>query len=189
MVGEVDYFTHERGGVTDWQRNGTFLKEEGYYMDLIGDEAEKLIAGHDQAKPMFLYFASLAPHAPYQAPEADVATYADVFDDKVKQTYAGMITNLDRQVGRVVAALEQKGMRDNTLIFFTTDNGGATNALFATGARSPEEREESGSVGARRAAAGVERSFLQRQRNTARRRRQTARDCQLAGENSTQCRE
>ncbi len=146
VVGEVDYFAHERGGVIDWQRNGTFLKERGYYMDLIGDEAVKLIGKHDKSKPMFLYFASLAPHAPYQAPKADIDAYKDVFPDEVHRTYAGMITNLDRQIGRVVAALAENGMRENTIIVFTTDNGGATSALFATGARSPEERAESGGV-------------------------------------------
>ena len=146
VVGEVDYFTKDRGGVVDWQRNGKFLKEDGYYVDLIGHEAVKLIDGHDRAKPMFLYFASLAPHAPYQAPQADIEMYKEVFADETKRTYAAMITNLDRQVGRIVAALEQKGLRENTIIFFTTDNGGATSALFATGAGSPEEREESGGV-------------------------------------------
>jgi arylsulfatase A-like enzyme len=58
-----------------------------------------------------------------------------------------MITELDTQVGRIVDALKQKNMVDNTLIVFSSDNGGATSALFATGARSPEEREESGGVG------------------------------------------
>jgi len=58
-----------------------------------------------------------------------------------------MITDLDTQVGRIVDALKQKDMLDNTLIIFSSDNGGATSALFATGARSPEEREESGGVG------------------------------------------
>ena len=57
-----------------------------------------------------------------------------------------MITDLDTQVGRIVAALKQQNMLDNTLIMFSSDNGGATSALFATGARSPEEREESGGV-------------------------------------------
>ena len=61
-----------------------------------------------------------------------------------------MITDLDTQVGRIVDALKEKGMLDNTLIIFSSDNGGATSALFATGARSPEEREESGGVGLRR---------------------------------------
>ncbi len=146
VVGEVDYFKHDRAGVIDWQRNGEFLREDGYYIDLIGNEAVKLIEKHEPAKPMFLYFASLAPHAPYQAPRAEIDAYKEIFFDEQHRTYAAMITNLDRQIGRVVSALEHKGMRENTLIFFTTDNGGATNALFATGARSPEEREASGGV-------------------------------------------
>ena len=72
--------------------------------------------------------------------------YASIQDEK-RRAYAGMITALDDQVGRVVAALEQKGLRDNTIILFASDNGGATNALFATGARSAEDRKESGGVG------------------------------------------
>jgi len=146
VVGEVDYFTKDRGGVIDWQRNGTFLKEEGYYTKQIGDEAVSLIEKHDKSKPMFLYFASLAPHAPYQAPKEDVDAYEDIFPGKEQREYAAMISALDTQVGRVAAALEKKGMRENTLILFTTDNGGATSSLFATGARSPEEREASGGV-------------------------------------------
>ncbi len=146
VVGEVDFYTKDRGGVVDWQRNGTFLREDGYYTDLIGNEAVRLIEKHDNATPMFLYFSSLAPHAPYQAPQADIDMYQDLFSDPIHRTYAGMVTNLDRQIGRIIAALEAKGMRENTLIVFTSDNGGATSALFATGARSPEEREESGGV-------------------------------------------
>ncbi len=64
VIGEVDYFTRERGGVIDWQRNGEFLKEDGYYTQLIGDDAVKLIEKQDPSRPFFLYFASLAPHAP-----------------------------------------------------------------------------------------------------------------------------
>jgi len=146
VVGEVDYFTKDRGGVIDWQRNGTFLEEKGYYTEQIGDEAVGLIERHDTSRPMFLYFASLAPHAPYQAPQADVDAYTNVFPDQSRREYAAMITALDTQVGRIVAALEKKGMRDNTVIFFTSDNGGATSALFATGARSPAERADSGGV-------------------------------------------
>ena len=146
LVGEVDYFTKERGGIIDWQRDGKFLKEDGYFTTLIGNEAVDIIKEHDTAKPLFLYVASLAPHAPYQAPQKDIDAYKNTAGDVHRHTYAAMITDLDTQVGRIVAALKQKNMLDNTLIIFSSDNGGATSALFATGARSPEEREQSGGV-------------------------------------------
>ena len=93
-----------------------------------------------------------------------------------------MITDLDDQVGRIVAALEQKKMRDNTLIIFSSDNGGATSALFATGARLREEREESGGVELGAEAAGLERQAARRQGLAARGRRAGADDLQLAGQ-------
>ena len=143
LVGEVDYFSKERGGLIDWQRNGQFLNEDGYFTTLIGDEAVRLIDSHDATKPLFLYVASLAPHAPYQAPQAYIDRYKSVADEK-RRTYAAMITALDEQVGRILAALETRNMRDNTLIVFSSDNGGATSALFATGARSEAERKAEG---------------------------------------------
>ena len=146
LVGEVDYFTKERGGLVDWQRDGKFFKEDGYYTTLIGNEAVDIIEKHDTSKPLFLYVASLAPHAPYQAPKEAIEANKDLAGDEHRHTYAAMITELDTQVGRIVAALKQQNMLDNTLIIFSSDNGGATNALFATGARSPEERGESGGL-------------------------------------------
>jgi arylsulfatase A-like enzyme len=145
LVGEVDYFTKDRGGLTDWQRNGEFLKEDGYFTTLIGNDAVKLIGDQNAKQPFFLYFALLAPHAPYQAPQEYLDRYKSIKDEK-RRAYAAMITSLDDQVGRIVAALTKKGLRDNTLIVFASDNGGATNALFATGARSEEERAESGGI-------------------------------------------
>jgi len=140
VMGEVNYFTRERGGVIDWQRNGKFLKEEGYYTTLIGNEAVKLIEEQDGKKPFFLYFASLAPHAPYQAPQEYLDRYKAI-EDKQRRAYAAMITCLDDQVGRIVAALEKKHLRENTIIIFASDNGGATSGMFASGSKSKEERE------------------------------------------------
>jgi len=140
VMGEVNYFTRERGGVIDWQRNGKFLKEEGYYTTLIGNEAVKLIEEQDGKKPFFLYFASLAPHAPYQAPQEYLDRFKSI-DDKQRRAYAAMITCLDDQVGRIVAALEKKHLRENTIIIFASDNGGATSGMFASGSKSKEERE------------------------------------------------
>jgi arylsulfatase A-like enzyme len=135
VVGEIDYFTHARGGVIDWQRNGEFLDEPGYYMDLIGDEAVKLIDRQDGKTPFFLYFASLAPHAPYQVTQKYKDLYASVTDPN-RQSYMGMISSLDDQVGRIVAELEKKHLRENTIILFASDNGGATSGLFASGPES-----------------------------------------------------
>jgi len=143
-VGEVDYFTHQRAGVTDWQRNGKFIDEKGYVTTLFGDEAVRLIEKQDKDRPFFLYFASLAPHAPYQAPKADEDRYASTIKDPTRRTYAAMITSLDDQVGRVVAALDKRGLRENTLIIFSSDNGGPRSAVVASGAHSPAERAASG---------------------------------------------
>ena len=143
-VGEVDYFTHQRAGVTDWQRNGTFIAEKGYVTTLFGDEAVRLIEKQDKNKPFFLYFASLAPHAPYQAPKADQDRYASTIKDPTRRTYAAMITSLDDQVGRIVAALDKRGLRENTLIIFSSDNGGPRSAVVASGAHSKEERDAGG---------------------------------------------
>ena len=144
LVGEVDYFTKMRGGLVDWQRNGKFLQEKGYYMTLIGDEAVRLIGEQGKDKPLFLYFASLAPHAPYQAKKADQDRYGSTIKDPTRRTYAAMITSLDDQVGRIVAALEKRGLRENTLIIFSSDNGGPRSAVAASGAHSRAEREASG---------------------------------------------
>jgi arylsulfatase A-like enzyme len=143
LIGEVDYFTKMRGGIVDWQRDGAFLKEPGYLTDLIGNEAVRLIERQDPSKPFFLYFASLAIHAPYQAPQKYKDRYPGIKDAN-RQTYAATTSALDDQVGRIVAALEKRGMRDNTLILLASDNGGPTSGMFATGARSPEEPAQEG---------------------------------------------
>lgn len=146
LVGEIDYFTKERGDIIDWQRDGRFIKEEGYHTTLIGDEAVRLIEAQDPGKPFFLYFASLAAHSPYQVPKEYSEQYASIPNEK-RRAYAGMITALDDQIGRIVAVLEARHLRESTLIVFASDNGGATSAMFATGARSEDERKSSGDVG------------------------------------------
>lgn len=140
LVGEVNYFTRERGGMIDWQRNGEFIKEEGYYTNLIGNEAVRLIQEQDPSKPFFLYFASMAPHAPYQVPEEYQKRYPQI-QDKQRREYCAMISCLDDEVSRIIAALDKKGLRDNTIILFASDNGGATSGMFASGSKSKEERE------------------------------------------------
>src|SRR5262249_1380534 len=89
-----------------------------------------LIEKHDTSKPLYLYLAFNAPHTPYQAPPEYIDRYQQI-SDPTRRTYAGMVACLDDEVGRVVAALEKKGMRKNTLIIFHSDKGGTKNAMFA----------------------------------------------------------
>ncbi len=130
MIGELDYFTHEQHGVTDWYRNNKLLKEPGYTTTLLGNEAVKLIDAHNTSTPLFLYLAFNAPHTPYQAPQEYLDQYKNIADPS-RRAYAASITAMDDQIGRVVAALQTKGMRGNTLIVFQSDNGGTRNAMFA----------------------------------------------------------
>lgn len=130
MIGELDYFTHDEHGVLDWYRDNEPVREEGYTTTLFGQDAVRLIEGHDPEKPLYLYLAFNAPHTPYQAPEEYLKRYASI-EDPTRRTYAAMVSCLDDEIGRVVAALDRTGMRNNTLILFHSDNGGTKNAMFA----------------------------------------------------------
>jgi arylsulfatase A-like enzyme len=130
MIGELDYFTHEEHGVLDWFRDNEPVREQGYTTQLLGRDAVTLIQKHDPSTPLYLYLAFNAPHTPYQAPEDYIARFAHI-QDPTRRTYAAMVACLDDEIGKVVAALDQKGMRKNTLIIFHSDNGGTFNAMFA----------------------------------------------------------
>ena len=130
MIGELDYFTHEEHGVLDWYQDNKPLKEKGYTTTLIGNQAVKLIEQHDTSTPLYLYLTFNAPHTPYQAPKEYIDRYTNI-EDPTRRTYAGMVACLDDEIGRVVAAIDKKKMRDNTLILFHSDNGGTRSAMFA----------------------------------------------------------
>ena len=130
MIGEIDYFTHEMHGQRDWYRNNRPLKEKGYVTELLGRDAVRTIKQHDFKKPLFMYLAFTAPHTPYQAPQNYLDRYKSVTDPS-RRAYSAMITAMDDQIGNVVRALEERGMRDNTIIVFHSDNGGTRSALLA----------------------------------------------------------
>jgi arylsulfatase A-like enzyme len=130
LIGEIDYFSHVCEGKLDWYRDDKQIKESGYSTTLFGNEAVKLINEHDARRPFFLYLAFNAPHSPYQAPPEYLDRYRNITDAS-RRAYAASITAMDEQIGRVVAALDQRKLRDNTLIVFMSDNGGTRNALFA----------------------------------------------------------
>ena len=130
LVGEIDHFEHASHGVKDWYRNNTPVDEKGYDNTLFGMKAAKVVAEHDQAKPLFLYLAFTAPHSPYQAPQAALDRYSHIADVE-RRTYAAMVSVMDDEIGRVLDALEKAGMRENTLIIFQSDNGGVRDKMFS----------------------------------------------------------
>jgi arylsulfatase A-like enzyme len=124
--GALDYFTHVRDGGYDWHRNDRENRDAGYSTILLGNEAVRVVEQADASRPFFLYVPFNAPHSPLQAPEEYLKRYAHVLDQK-RRAYSAMVHCLDDQVGRVVAAVEKRGLGKKTLILFSSDNGGPLN--------------------------------------------------------------
>ena len=120
--GALDYNTHERDGGFDWHRDDKVCRDEGYSTHLIAREASRLIAEHDASRPLFLYVPFNAVHSPHQVPESYMEPYANLKGNR--RTYAGMLAAMDEGIGQILGALDRKGLRENTLIFFCSDNGG-----------------------------------------------------------------
>lgn len=112
-------------------RNGT------YVTDLLTEAAVKRIHDHDyQKKPLFMLLSHLAPHSgndddPLQAPEEEIAKFAYIEDPR-RRKYAAMVSKLDESVGHVVEVLSRKGVLNNTILLFLSDNGGPTQGMHST---------------------------------------------------------
>ena len=120
--GALDYYTHDRDGKTDWYRNDKPLVEEGYTTHLVAKEATRLIREQPADKPLFLYVPFNGIHSPHQVPDSYTEPYKHL--PKLRQSIAGMLSAVDEAIGQVTAALAEKGLRENTLIIFSSDNGG-----------------------------------------------------------------
>jgi arylsulfatase A-like enzyme len=120
--GAIDYFTHERDGGFDWHRDDRENRDEGYSTHLLARESERLIRERDKSKPLFLYVPFNAVHGPYQVPDDYLKPYGALKGNR--QKYAGMLEAMDEAVGRIVAAIDSEGLRQNTLFVFSSDNGG-----------------------------------------------------------------
>ena len=94
-----------------------------YMTDYLADEAVAAIDAN-RNRPFFLYFAPNAPHTPLQALRSDYDALSHIADHRLR-VYGAMIRALDRAVGKVLDALRANGLERDTLVFFTSDNGGA----------------------------------------------------------------
>jgi arylsulfatase A-like enzyme len=122
--GQIDPYTHRyKTGERTWHRNDVLVDEKGHATDLIAEEAVRFLAEPRQ-KPFFLYVAFSVPHHPLAEEEQWLAPYQDAIRDPSRRLYAASVTHLDAAVGRLVAALEKSGQFQDTMILFTSDNGG-----------------------------------------------------------------
>jgi arylsulfatase A-like enzyme len=106
------------------EENGKQVKFDGYLTDVFGQKAINFINAKDD-KPFFLFHSFTAPHGPMHATEEDKALFASIKDTK-RRSYAAMIWAMDRAIGKLVDSLKASGKFENTLIWFLSDNGGAT---------------------------------------------------------------
>lgn len=102
---------------------GDRFAPDRYMTDYLAEEAAVAIAAN-RNQPFFLYFAPNAPHTPLQALRSDYDALAHIGDHRLR-VYAAMVRALDRAVGTILQALEANGLSNDTLVFFTSDNGGA----------------------------------------------------------------
>ena len=131
MGGYTGYFTHlGDGGGHDLYEGETPIERQGYVTDLISDRAQAYVRDVAADRPFFLSLHYTAPHWPWSAPSVEAASRLREADLKraheggSPRIYAEMVTIMDAGIGRVLDALRASGRDRDTLVFFTSDNGG-----------------------------------------------------------------
>jgi arylsulfatase A-like enzyme len=131
--GDLDYFTHKSGGAQsdtdDLWDDDVKIHQTGYLTDLLAEQAIKSINGYvKQRKPFFISLHFNAPHWPWEGPNDEplskTLTNLGGFDAGTLKTYARMVGEMDLQVGRILKALDAAKAARDTIIVFTSDNGG-----------------------------------------------------------------
>ncbi|ROT67034.1 hypothetical protein C7M84_014903 [Penaeus vannamei] len=120
------HFSHTVSNGYDFrdQREPDFTANGTYATHLFGDRAVRIIEEHQGSdQPFFLYLALQNVHKPLEVPDEYLAHYPEDLDED-RRLLLGMVTALDEAVGRVVQALKDTGLYDNTVIVFSSDNGG-----------------------------------------------------------------
>jgi arylsulfatase A-like enzyme len=132
-----DYWTHRRHGYNYMVQNGQTIDPKGHATDLFTQwSVEYITSRTQQAQPFFLYLAYNAPHTPIQPPEDWLkkvkAREPDITDKRAK--LVALIEHLDAGIGQVIQALKDSGQSEDTLVVFTSDNGGQVNVGANNGA-------------------------------------------------------
>jgi arylsulfatase A-like enzyme len=102
---------------------GPVFEPKSYLTDYWTDESIKIIKANKN-RPFFLYLAHWGAHTPLQATREDYEAVGDIKPHRAR-VYAAMVRAVDRSVGRILATLKEEGLSDNTIVVFSSDNGGA----------------------------------------------------------------
>ncbi|MGE0759972.1 MAG: sulfatase-like hydrolase/transferase [Pirellulaceae bacterium] len=124
-VGPWDHAYKQGPFVRTWHRNEQLVTEAGHVTDLITQEAVRWL-GERQERPYFLYVPFTAVHLPVKEPDEWLAKVPAGIQGDVARHYAACIMHLDDAVGRIVSAVRESGRANDTLLVFTSDNGGST---------------------------------------------------------------
>ena len=124
LDGDHSYIDPELNGPDPLLDGRKPVTETPYLTDAFTDRAVDFIK-RQKSQPFFLYLAYNAVHTPMQAPEKYLNRFPNVAD-KTRRTYAAMLSAMDDGIGRVLAALRDAGLEENSLIIFLNDNGGPT---------------------------------------------------------------
>ena len=133
--GAADYFNHGADALRTGAESSQLYEQEvpierhGYMTNLLGDRAVQTVEGFAKSKePFLLSLHFTAPHWPWEGPddEAESKRIRNIFhrDGGTQKTYAIMVQSLDVNIGRVLLALDASGLAGNTIVVFTSDNGG-----------------------------------------------------------------
>ena len=144
-TGAASYFTQRVFGQRDWHVNFDESDRSGYTTNMIADAAieflDRTIPQLGPGEAFFAYVPFTAPHTPLQA-EPDVLKRFEHIEDPNRRKYAAMVASLDHNVGRLLDALDERGIIDDTIVWFFSDNGGSVR----NGADNAGLRDQKGTV-------------------------------------------
>ncbi len=128
LHGQIDPCTHlYKWGDKSWHRDDQFVDEEGHATDLITDEAVRFLdSSSEGSKPFFLYVAYSVPHFPLNEASKWLDHYPAAMNPD-RRLFAASMTHMDAGIGRILAAVAENRLTENTLILFMSDNGGQEN--------------------------------------------------------------
>jgi len=129
LAGGKAYFPQGGGGHNPMYRGVKRVRERRYLTTAFGQEAAAFVR-RNKERPFFLYVPFNAPHRPMQAPRRYLERFVGIANTR-RRRYAAMVAAMDDAVGQVLGAVRDAGLEQDTLIFFLSDNGGATRANAA----------------------------------------------------------